>query len=72
MVVLYSGRRRSMFLKRGLREFGFEHITFEMPIRLQREILNRQLMIRRLWIRSRDLDWRSKFVSNFKVLDEIT
>lgn len=72
MVVLYSGRRRSMFLKRGLREFGFEHITFEMPLRLQREILNRQLMIRRLWIRSRDLDWRSKFVSNFRVLDEIT
>lgn len=61
-----------MFLKRGLREFGFEHITFEMPIRLQREILNRQLMIRRFWIQSRDLDWRSKFVSNFRVLDEIT
>lgn len=64
MVVLYSGRRRSTFSKGGLGEFGFEHITFEMPISLQREILNRQLITRRIWIQSRDLGWRSKFVSN--------
>lgn len=61
-----------MFLKGGLRELGFEHITLEMPVRRQREILKRQLIIRRIWIRSRDLGWRSKFVSNFRVLDGIT
>lgn len=64
MVVLYSGRQRKEQVFEGrIKNSVLNVLHLRYLLSIQRDILKRQLIIRRIWIQSRDPGWGNKFVS---------